>query len=196
MPKTLTNAQQQRIRAAIFKKADEFGYMTSGRIESGHFMDGLVDDPEIGGVLKEYMSKEKVRTYIKDGVLNAYTKSHNKRALSAITPEIVVKRLHNCDASVIQQGKGKESNLYVLRSTEGSIYVVSDGTVLKWETALRKALEIIAREPGLTINSHTPFICLKLSEAGQVLTDADRGHIRSALNAIGVKAIFCGSNSH
>lgn len=195
MAKITKIAQHGKIKALVYKRADEFGYLTSGRKESGQFMDDLVEDPEIGGVLNEYMTKERIRTYIKDGILNAYTKARNKKVLSATTPENVVKQLYNCEANVIQKGTGKESDLYVLRSTEGKIFVVSGGTVFKWETALRKALEIIAREPGLTIDSQTPFICLKLSEASQVLTDADKEHIRTALNAIRVKAIFCGPNS-
>ena len=194
MPKTLSDAQQKKIKKAIYKKADEFGYMTSGRIESGRFMDELVEDPEIGGVLKEYMSKERIRTYIKDGVLNAYTKAKNKAALSGIMPESTVKRLLHYEAEIIQKCSGKNSGVSVLRSEAGRIVVVSGGTALKWETALRKALEIIANEPGLTINNQTPEICLQLSEASQALTDADRNHIRTALNAIGVKALFCGTS--
>ena len=192
MPKTLSSAQQKRIKTAIYKKADEFGYMTCGRIESGRFMDSLVEDPQIGGVLKEYMSKEKVRTYIKDGVLNAYTKARNKKVLSEISPEGVVKSLFNNEANVIQRCSGKNAGVVVLRSNDGAIFVVSSGTTLKWETALRKALELIAREPKLVINNCTPHICLILSEASQALTDADRNHIEKALEAIAVKAVFCG----
>ena len=75
----------------------------------------------------------------------------------------------------------------MLRASNGDIFVVSSGTTLKWETALKKALELIAREPGLTINANKPRICLRLSELSQLLTDADRDHIRTALGAIGVK---------
>ncbi len=191
MAKTLTNAQQKTIKEAIYKRADEFGYLTAGRAESGRFMDELVDDPEIGGVLKEYMSKERIRTYIKDGGLNAYVKAKNKMALSAATPEDTVQKLFNCDATIIQKCRGKNDGVYVLRSQDGIIFVVSSGTTLKWETALRKALELISREPGLTVGGITPRICLQLSEARQELTDADKKHIRTALGAIGVKATFC-----
>ena len=62
---------------------------------------------------------------------------------------------------------------------------------LKWETALRKALEIIVRNPGLTINNTVPSICLQLAVAGQDITDGDKKHISDALGAIGVKALFC-----
>lgn len=48
-------------------------------------------------------------------------------------------------------------------------------------------------EPNLTIDEKVPSLCLKLSLAGQSLTDADKKLIRTALAAAGVKATFCGS---
>jgi len=191
MANALPKNIQAKIKQAVFKKADEFGYMECGRIESGRFLDTLVDDPEVGKIIMEYMPKERVRTYIKDGVLNAYTKAATKKALAASTPENVIKSVFNETAFVIQKGKGKQNGLFVLRAESGNIYVVSGGTVLKWETALRKALEIIANESNLTISGRAPSICLKLSLTGQSLTEADKTHIITAVGAVGVKAVFC-----
>ena len=191
MANSLPKPVQAKIKKVVYKKADDFGYMECGRVESGRFLDMLVDDEEVGKVIIEYMPKERVRTYIKDGVLNAYTKAATKKALAASTPENVIKNVFNETASVIQKGKGKQSGLSVLRAESGNIYVVSGGTVLKWETALRKALEIIANEPNLTINGKAPSICLKLSLTGQSLTEADKTHISTAVGAVGVKAVFC-----
>lgn len=194
MAKTLNDEQQKNIKKAIFKKADEYGYLACGRVQSGQFMDELVDDPEVGGVLKEYMSKERVRTYIKDGVLNAYSKEKNKEILSSINPESTIKRLFQYEAAIIQHCSGKYRDVFVLRSTEGLIFVVSGGTTIKWETALRKALDIIANESGLTIEGKTPYIALQLTDTSQEMTAADRNHIENALAAIGVKVLFFGIN--
>ena len=191
MANSLPKNVQTEIRKAVYKKAEEFGYMECGRIESGRFIDTLVEDPEVGCVLIEYLPKERVRTYIKDGVLNAYAKNLTKKALATSTPEKTISDVFRETAFIIQKGKGKQSGLFVLRSESGAIYVVSGGTVLKWETALRKALDIIANEPNLTIDGRPPLICLKLSLEGQALTEADKKHIITALGAVGVKAIFC-----
>ena len=94
-------------------------------------------------------------------------------------------------SSVIQKVKGSAYDCHVLRSEAGNIFIVSEGTLLKWETALRKGLEIIANEPNLTIEGKVPSLCLKLSLAGQSPTDADKKLIRTALAAAGVKATFC-----
>lgn len=193
MANALPKKIQEQIKKVVFKKADEFGYMECGRIESGKFLDMLVEDEEVGKVISEYMPKERVRTYIKDGILNAYTKAFTKKALASSTPEKTIQEIYGDEALIIHEGKGKQSGLFVLRSSSGKIYVVSGGTVLKWETALRKALDIIASKPNLVIDGCAPFICLKLSTAGQSLTDADKSHIIAALSAVGVKAVFCSS---
>jgi len=92
---------------------------------------------------------------------------------------------------VIYEGKNKQRGLFVLRSAAGAIYVVSGGTVLKWETALRKALDVIANFPRFTVKGKPPFVCLKLSSGTGTITEADKTHILKALGAVGVKAVFC-----
>lgn len=187
MPKKV----RDKIFKVVYKKADEFGYMECDRVQSGQFMDLLVDDPEVGLILIEYMPKERVRTYIKDTILNRYTKLVTNRALAAKSPETTIKEVYSITAEVIDNVTSKGNVLSILRSEEGNIYVVSSGTVLKWETALRKALEIIASKPTLTVNDKAPYVCLKLSTPAQALTDADKKLIQSALGAVGVKAVFC-----
>jgi len=190
MAKVLTPQQTVKIKEAIYEKADAFGYASSGRNDSGRFMDELVEDPCVGGVLKQYMSKERVRTYIKDGVLNAYKKELTRKALETTTPTDTIQQVFGVQSSVIQKCSGKNVTVSVSRDINGRIIVVSGGTALKWETALRKALEIIARQPGLTINSIKPSICLHLVTASHDLTEGDKKHITDALSAIAVKAIF------
>jgi hypothetical protein len=190
MAKVLKSQQKAKIRKAIFKKADSFGYSSSGRIDNGRFMDELVEDPEIGGVLKEYMTKERIRTYIKDSELNAYAKKKVNDALDAVIPTETIEQVYGMAAMIIQVCTGKSNRVTVSRSADGRIFVVSGGTVLKWETALRKALELIAKQPGLTIEGRTPSICLNLVSTTSDLTVADKNHITTALKAVRVRAVF------
>ena len=191
MANRLPSKKRREIFDAIYKKADAFGYMECGRIDSGRFMDELVEDPEIGGKLADYMQKERIRTYIKDTVLNRYTKKKKEEALALLTPEKTIKEVYGVDAAFIDKIALKGNRLDILRSEDGCIFVVSNGTALKWETALRKALETIANKPNLTVDNKAPFVCLKLSVPGQMLTDADKKLIRDALGAVSVKAVFC-----
>lgn len=191
MAKILSKERREKIISAIYQKANDIDYSTCSRRQSGVFLDQLVEDPEIGGVLNEYYSKERIRTYIKDAVLNAYMKNLKAQVLTLYSPEDVVSRIYGCATSVIQKQGGDGNSVTVLRSETGAFYIVSKGTVLKWETALRKALELVAREPGLTINGNTPKIILVLASIRCMLTEADKEYIFSALRAINVKAFFC-----
>lgn len=176
----------------VYAKADKFGYAKCDRVQSGQFMDSLVTDSNVGLRLEEFMPKEKVRTYIKDTILNRYTKQANIKALDLITSEETIIECFNEDAKVIDNVVSKGNVLSILRASATShIFVVSSGTTLKWETALRRALELIASKPNLTINGKVPFICLKLSCANGTLTDADKMAIQFSLGVVGVKALFC-----
>lgn len=191
MPKKLPSKKKNQIEALIYAKADDVGYRTLSRPESSQFLDSLVEDTAVGGVLREYYPKENVRTYIKDGILNAYMKRFTKGALDEVSPTDTIQQIYGVSSSVIQQCTGKNARVSVSRSDDGRIFVVSGGTVLKWETALRKALELIARETGLSVDGKTPEICLHLVATNHSLTVADKKHIATALDAVGVKAIFC-----
>jgi hypothetical protein len=191
MATVLPKKKASLVKTKVYAKADEFGYSTRSRTENNQFLDSLVEDPDIGGVLREYLAKEKVRTYIKDGILNAYAKQFTKNALDEVSPTDTIQQIYGVSSSVIQQCTGKDARVSVSRSDDGRIFVISGGTVLKWETALRKALEIIAREAGLSVNGKTPEICLHLVATNNSLTVADKKHITTALGAVGVKAIFC-----
>ena len=125
MAKTsVPESKLKKVKSTIIKKADEFGYLTRSHIENGTFMDNLVNDPDVGGILKEYMPKESIRTYIKDGVLNAYTKSKAKQIMSSYTPELVIQKVYNKSAMVIQTCNGKQTGVFVLRSSDNEIFVI------------------------------------------------------------------------
>ena len=176
----------------VYKKADEYFYSSHTRPDNSAFMDSLVIDVDVGYVLREYMDNAVIRTYIKDSILNAYSKQRGKDILSAESATDTVKQLFGIDTSVIQNQKNNNKAVSVCRSDDGKIFVVSEGTVLKWETALRKALEIIAREPGLSVDGFSQSICLQLADISASITDGDKKHISTALAAISVKARFCG----
>lgn len=190
MAKSLPAKIVKQVKLAVYKKADEQGYGSRTRADSGTFMDSLVSDIEVGGVLKNYMDNAVIRTYIKDGILNAYTKQRAKEILSAKSAIDSVKEIFNTDVLVVHKHKDNGKEITICRSDEGKLFVVSEGTVLKWETALRKALELIAREPGLIIGGITPSICLQLADISASITDGDKKHIATALAAISVKARF------
>ena len=72
MPKLLPKEKAKQIKELVYSKADDYGFMTRGRVENGQFLSFLVEDSAVGGVLSEYIEKSNIRTYIKDAILNGY----------------------------------------------------------------------------------------------------------------------------
>ena len=178
----------EQLRTKIYERADEFGYANRSRPENSRFMDDLLDDPEIGGVLKTYYQRERIRTYIKDAVLNAYMKARNWALLDTQDISAVLQKVFCIESEEIQ----KLSNDTILhRAKNGEFIVVSRGTYIKWETALRKALVAIGKSQLLLNNADSTKICLLLAVKNGEATEADKDFIRSALLVMGVGVYFC-----
>ena len=64
----------KEIKEIVFKEADGFNYLARTRSDNGWFLDKLVIQQDVGERLSQYMSKAEIRTYIKDAILNRYSK--------------------------------------------------------------------------------------------------------------------------
>lgn len=178
--------KRAQIFALAYERADSFGYATRNRPDNGMFMNNLVNDPEIGGVLAQFMPQEAVKTYIKDTILNHYTKDLVKRKSAAIEPVAVFQTVFGVDTLFV----GEKKPVAVCRGADNEVYVLSVGTYLKWETALRKALEHIASMES--IHKDHVHICLGLVVINDDITIGDKRHIEAALDLIGAKVYFVG----
>lgn len=178
----------EQLRIKIYARADDFGYANRSRTENSHFMDDLLDDPEIGGVLKIYYQRERIRTYIKDAMLNAYMKARNLALLDEQDISAVLQSVFCVESEEIQK-LGGDTTLYKAKS--GEFIVVSRGTYIKWETALRKALIAIGKSQLLLMNKNSTKICLLLAVKNGEATEADKNFIRNALSVVGVGVYFC-----
>ena len=182
LPPDIRKAIQKR----VFAKADEFGYGARSRTENGAFLNTLAEDAEIGGILREYMSENAVRTYIKDGVLNAYAKAEVRKKLNHITNEVVIKKIYNTDAYEV----GKNNQTCIYRDSNKAFYLIHSGTYLKWETALRKLLECVASADTIKKDAETINLCLVLTVSNGEITFADQELLEKALDYIHVKVYF------
>lgn len=184
MAVTLPKKLQKDVRDAIYQRADEFGYAYRGRRENGLFMTSLISDPEIGGKLSEYMGKGNIRTYIKDAVLNKYTKDIINRSLSAIDPVALVRKVYAEESAEIS------SKAFVhICANKSNVFIICDGTVTKWESALRKALETASNLPNE--DNKQIKICLKLASLGSSTSKGDKSLITKGLSFIGAEVYFC-----
>lgn len=171
---------QKSVKAEIYRQADQTHYLRMGRIENGLFMDSLLASEDVGGVLRQYMPSEKVRTYIKDGVLNRYAK--DRRPLERDI-DVAINSVFGSDAVEIEYRKPVSLH----RLDSGELLVASRGTYAKWETAVRRMLEFMAAAPGLRDGAHKPRKLLVLFSGGAAINRADRELLCRGLRLLGIE---------
>ena len=193
MPTKLPTYVKKLLMEMVYKKADDHHYILRNRTDNRKFIDSLVADPQIGGLLLEYVPKQRIRTYIKDGILNGYSKDKRREQLRCDPIEVVM-RATGMQNTMIQRITHKNTNLYLHKLDSGEYYLLCEGTVLKWETALRKALEYICKTPALYLKNGQIIISLFLAPNGLSLTESDRNQLLRTLKMINVSVIFADGN--
>ena len=183
MAKKLPENVRKQIRQLVYDRADKANYLAQGRDENGRFMMTLVNDPAIGGVLREYKSADEIKTYIKDGVLNRYTKEKHADALENCSTESLIAGSFGMSVEIATKG---QVTLYKSTERMASYCVVGNGNSDKWETALRHALIYVTNLPEET-QKQDIRIALRCTSPRGKLSMSDKDHIREALNRIGVE---------
>lgn len=178
-----------RIKDIVYREADNADYLGRDRVKNGIFLDKLVKHPQVGMVLQEHIPQAEVRTYIKDAILNRYSKDKTARAVPAdLTP--IIQNIYGAD--FVQSDKQVSSGVSLFRDASGKRFVVTaQGTYLKWETALRKALLYIPDKP-FAQTAEKIDIALILSAQSRRITDAEKKHLNEALRQSNASAYICG----
>lgn len=184
MPNSIPKAKLETIRAKTFAILDERQYLSQSRKENGKLMDELVNHPEIGEVIASYMPKAAVKTYIKDALINAYSKKENAKSLSIDAVEARLAIHEGLPVHLIEGSCNKK--ILFLRADNGTLIVAGVGLISKWETALRKVLEFVERAPKLPPAMGELKMYLVLTVKGKNLTDSEKDHILNTLSLIDV----------
>lgn len=178
------------IKQTVYNEADKVNYLSRTRTENGNFLAQLVSMPSVGGKLSQYMRKDAVRTYIKDAILNRYSKDKTGEAKPNDVEEIILETF-KIDACLIEDNSKNKTSLYY-GDNGNKIIVVADGTVLKWETALRKALMLIASKNLVELNDKSVSILLTLFARYQKISPSDLKCIQKALLVCNAQAYIYG----
>ena len=180
------------VKRRVYAEADKSNYVTMSRTQSGQFIDNLLSMKEIGGVLENFKAKNKVRTYIKDSILNPYKKDLRSKAEPKNKAKII-KKLFGLSVIEIEKMQKDRSQVILYKSEDnGKRVVVCSGTYLKWETALRNGLSYIQNKPFSNGDKDT-HILLLLHCQGKI-TAADKTHLRKSIVRCGADAHFYGEN--
>ena len=184
---------QKDIRARVYAAADSANYLQSSRTDNSMFIEKLCADPEIGILLAQHLPKERVRTYIKDAVLNRYAKERKRNSRPTLDDLIAFCARQYQIADINKVEESKQDEVILLKSRNESFYIVlAEGTVVKWESALRKGLEYIASKPLGQRENVIIRIVLSLYVGGSAMTPSDTTLLQRALARAGALAHLWG----
>ena len=178
----------KKVMAFVFAKADEVGYLTFTKPQSGVFMDSLVKMPEVGGVLASFMEKGRVKTYIKDAILHDYTDT--KKAEQVPTTDDFIRwcqeKYNMKDVVVLDNINKPWTKIMLLVSHSAQTYfVVVDGSYKQWGTAMQKALEYMVGKPFANRIGISVRIVLSLYCKGTPVSHIEKANLSKALEFVG-----------
>lgn len=179
MSKKIPDDVAKKIKELVFQEADRINYLARTRTDNGTFLDQLVSMQEVGGRLSQYMQKAEVRTYIKDAILNRYSKDKTQEERPQDLKSLIQKHL-GFDAYFVECDSKNQITLFKA-PVNCCFVVIADGTLLKWETALRKALLYIASKPFVDHQNVEIKIVLTLFARYQKTSPSNMRHLEKSL---------------
>ena len=169
----------KEIRERVFQEADRVNYLARNTTDNNIFITNLVALAEVEGKLCQFINKSDIRTYIKDGILHRYSEQKAKKNRPDKL-EPIITQLMGIDVYFSEYEIKSQINLF--KSPANCCFiVVADGTILKWETALRKALLYITAKPLSDQKNMKTSIILTLFARNQKVPPSDMRHLQNAL---------------
>lgn len=183
MSNKVPNEIALEIKKIVFDEADEANYLAMSRTDSGIFLNRLTSRADVGEQIAMFMKRDQVRHYIKDAILNRYSKDKTKEA----TPDDVlpvIKQAFGLDAEE-SHSEGKLGLFLSKNPSRPKEYVVvTEGTYLKWETALKKALIFLSDRP-FSETANEVHVLLLLFAQHKPIAPTDREQLQKALSRCG-----------
>lgn len=180
MSKRVPDHVAKEIKERVYQEADLVNYLARTRTDNSAFLARLLLMPEVGVRLSQHMKKDDVRTYIKDAILNRYSKDKTQEERPVDIRQIIKKKI-GIDAEFVECDHKNQTSLFK-SVVDNNFIVVSEGTVLKWETALRKALLYIASKPFSRERDVKVDIILTLFARHQKVSPSDVRQLNIALS--------------
>ena len=180
------------IRRRVYEELDRANYLNSSRTDNATLLENLCANPDIGGIVGQYYQKERIRTYIKDAVINRYAKEHKRIQRPALEDQMEFCS-RKYQVGNFAQIKSGDKDIVLLKSAQTPIYVVIiEGTMIKWESALRKGLLYVAARPFGNNPLASVHIVLSLYLGGMSMTPSEKKLLERALSRAGADAYLWG----
>lgn len=178
------NKVPAHVKTGIAKRAaqlaDEIRYSSMTMKQRSAALAIFCNDPQIGGVLTDYIEQNEVRQYIKDNLVRALSQGKNKAQQPTALEQAVwcEKKYKTGGLQVVHDSK----YIVLLKNPDTKDYIVVGRTTYRrWESALRFALLFIAGRPFGKDKDNNIRILLSLSRGSSPITDSDLQLLRDAL---------------
>ena len=168
----------------VYKEADRVGYLTFTKPQSATFMETLVEMPNVGGVLLQYMERAGVKTYIKDSILHDYTDKKKAGQIPSVGVllEWCREHLSLSDLAIVENVDKPWTKIMLFVSLSAKQYVlIADGSYKLWGTAVQKALTYRADKPFAEKEGYTTKLVLSLYCKGTPISHVERIALAKAL---------------
>jgi hypothetical protein len=186
MPRKIPVEIRKKILPVVYELADAHRYLTSDKKRNSAFMDQLVRDPRVGGEIQPFVSRSEMKTYIKDSLLNRYSK--DRRVLPRNIDSQLQSQYGEIDGELEYV---KKDSLSLHRAVRGHLVVAARTGFLKWETGLRKLLLYVAKAPNLPPEDGTPLsMALVIFQGTGEINSGDQLVTENALAQAGVECIW------
>ena len=188
MTVNIPGPSRQNIFDAAFRELDDFQYLTKTRPENADLLDRMVDHPDIGVKLRGYIPSERVRTYIKDTIINRYAKVRTELPQDVNDYLKVI-----CSDDIYEIDYLAKDHVSLNRTSKNGYYAVarSKRGHTSWPIALRNLLFYLARLPDCPPEGCTEFVkVLIIFCHGVSLNSGDKEIVDKALSHADVFCIW------
>ncbi len=183
---TLPKDVESEIKTLAYELCEKYRYGT-GDIDSSGFINLLLSREDVGGRLKQYLPESRVRVYIKDTLCGRYTKDLIAAKMEKYSATEAVKQVYGVGTIIV----GKSGYVTICREEQGElIYLVDYSTLIRWESALRRIMEYIAKTPSIYENSSNVRICLVVVDQTEKMSYSDKQFLEKTLGLVKAKALI------
>lgn len=167
------------LREKLWALADELGWSSLGWSEKSTYYESWTKDPEIGGLLGNFMDQRRIRVYIKDTVMKGYARSR------LADPKRVMRVLG------LEEEGGNGDDLVITDYERPHGRLLRNSRVIAWGDAKDwKAVLMALHERAYSVSEGKPFAGVLMSATGRFLEEDFREMVQDAASKLGVERLL------
>jgi hypothetical protein len=167
---SIPDGVRERIREKVWALADQVGWMALSDSARSKRYEEWTRDPEIGGVLGQYVDPKQVRVYIKDTVIKPYVRAGGSDQARPLRVAGVPENARLVESYVKPHGRR-----------------LDDGRVVCWGNARDwKGVLLAVYERAYVVKNATPYSAVLMASSGRYAEDGFRAMVADVAARLGI----------